>query len=270
MEKINTHRATVYFAAQDRETAEAIGRTAEESLRLVHDHWGLEPTGDLRLYVMNSWPGFLFHAAPVPWRLALALSFPIWALRVRRLWQVAGGWTQRFGRRLAVGVKPPRLLHAGDHSLGRHVFIPGASMEEKVRHVACHELTHACTCRLGLPAWLNEGLSMVAVDLLLGKATVLPATAAALAAAPLPPDRRGYPAFSRKNREDFLCYFVLGYWRVRFLEETRPGLLKKLLREAYCPGEWHGSLAAAYALGDGPSWLGIDRLAATHFRNPSV
>jgi hypothetical protein len=131
-------------------------------------------------------------------------------------------------------------------------------------------VTHACSGHLKLPAWLNEGLSMVAVDQLLGKATVLPATVAALGAAPLSPDRRGNPAFSRKKREDFLRYCVLGYWRVRFLEETRPGLLKELLAEKYRPGEWRESLAAAYPLGDGPPWPGLDRLAAAHFKNVSA
>jgi hypothetical protein len=57
---------------------------------------------------------------------------------------------------------------------------------------------------------------------------------------------------------------------VRFLEETRPGLLKKLLVEKYHPGEWRESLAAAYALGEGPAWTGLDRLAAAHFKNISA
>ncbi len=140
-------------------------------------------------------------------------------------------------------------------------------MEEKVCHLACHEVTHACSGHLKLPAWLNEGLSMVMVDLLLEKPTVLPATAVALGAAPVSSRQHRYPALSPKDREDFIRYFVLGYWRVRFLEETRPGLLKKLLAETYRPGEWRESLAAAYPLGEGPAWTGLDRLAATHFQN---
>jgi hypothetical protein len=267
MEQIKISQATLFFAGPDRETAEAIGRAVGESLRLVHDHWGLTPGGELSIYVMTSWAGFLFRAVPWPWRPALALTFPLWVSRVRRLWRVAGGWTQRFGRRLAVGIKPPRLILAGDRSLGERVFIPEENMEEKVRHLACHEVTHACSGHLKLPAWLNEGLSMYMVDLLLGKPTVRPATAAMLAAAPVSSRQRSYPALSPKDREDFLRFFVLGYWRVRFLEETRPGLLKKLLAETYRPGEWRESLAAAYPPGEGPDWTGLDRLAATHFKN---
>jgi len=270
MERKKIGPVLLSYEKTDAGAAEWIGRAAEESVRLIRDLWGLAPRGDMRITVMTSWPRFVFHSAPWPWRPLLGITFPLWALRVRRLWRVAGGWMQRYGQRLSVGVKPPRLIRSGDRSLGEAVFLREASMEEKIRHVTCHEVTHACTAHLKLPAWLNEGLSMVMADRLLEKPTVRPETAAALATPLASSHRRRYPAFSPGDRAEFIRYFVLGYWRVRFLEETRPGLLKKLLTENYKPGEWRESLAAAYPLGPEPAWAALDRLAAGHFERTIV
>ena len=267
MEKKKNEQMTLFFEASDGEAAEVIGRAAEESIRLVRDVLGLAPGGDLRIYVMRSWPHFLLHSAPWPWRILLGLSFPLWAWRVSRLWRVAGGWMQRYGRRLAVGVKPPRLIQAADRSIGERIFVREEDMEEKIRHITCHEVTHACSARLKLPAWLNEGLAMYMVDRLLGKPTVRAGTAVSLAQAPARAQRRNHPAFSSRNPEEFIRCFVLGYWRVRFLEETRPGLLKKLLAEEYRPGQWREPLAAAFQLGPEPVWENLDLLAAAHFQN---
>jgi hypothetical protein len=267
MERKKINQLTLFFEKSDSDAAEWIGRTAEESLRLVRDDWDLAPSGALRVYVMKSWPHFLLHSAPWPWRIMLGLTFPLWALRVRRLWRVAGGWMQRYGQRLAVGVKPPRLIRSGDRSMGELIFLPEENMKEKIRQLTCHEVTHACTAHLKLPAWLNEGLAMVMVDRLLKKPTVRAGTAVSLANVHASSYRRKYPAFSASNREEFIRYYVLGYWRVRFLEETRPGLVKKLLAENYRPGEWREPLAAAYQLGHESIWTDLDRSAAAHFQN---
>jgi len=267
MERKKLLRITLFFEASDSDAAAGIGRAAEESIRLVRDVLALASGGDLRVYVMNSWPHFLLHSAPWPWRILLGLSFPLWAWRVSRLWRIAGGWMQRYGRRLAVGVKPPRLIQSADRSIGARIFLDEENMAEKMRHITCHEVTHACTARLKLPAWLNEGLAMYMVDRLLGKATVRAGTAISLAQAPARAQRRNHPAFSSRDPEAFIRCFVLGYWRVRFLEETRPGLLKKLLAEDYRPGQWREPLAAAYQPGPGPVWENLDRLAAAHFQN---
>ena len=270
MERKKIAGAILFFAEPDRDAAGLIGRAAEEGLRLVRNHWGLAPNGDLRVYVMNSWPDFLFHSTPWSWRILLALTFPFWARRIGRLWQVAGGWTQRYGRRLAVGVKPPRLLLSAERSLGQRVFLPEENVEEKIRHISCHEVTHSCTARLKLPAWLNEGLAMVTVDLLVGKPTVRPETVAALAATPSSSYRRKYPAFSAKAPEEFIRYFVLGYWRVRFLEETRPGLLRKLLAKGRRPGNWLLEIAAACELEPGSAGADLDRAALEHFQEKAT
>ena len=31
---------------------------------------------------------------------------------------------------------------------------------EKIQHLTCHELVHACTAHLRLPFWLNEGIAV--------------------------------------------------------------------------------------------------------------
>lgn len=270
MERKALAGGTLIFDALDREAAGRIGAAAEEGLRLARERWELTPRGELQVHAMTSWPGFLFHAAPWSWRPWLLLSFPLWAGRVARLWRIAGGWTQRFGRRSAVGVKPPRLLREADRSLGERLFLAEPDMERKVRQIAVHETVHACSLHLRLPAWLNEGLAMTAVDGASGRATVRVDSLSLLARdgpgrrAGGDRDGRRYPPPSRRGAAAFLRVYAQGYWRVRFLEETKPGLLKQLLKGKRRGREWLPAIARALGSADsGGSEL--DQLVIRHF-----
>ena len=61
-------------------------------------------------------------------------------------------------------MKPPRLIQAGDGSIGERIFVKEAQVENKVQQIAYHELTQAFVAYLRLPAWLNEGLARLTVD----------------------------------------------------------------------------------------------------------
>lgn len=271
MERQSFPGGTLIFDALDREAAGRIGAAAGEALRLACERWGLAPPGDLQVHVLTSWPGFLFRAAPCLWRPGLLLTLPTWALRVARLWRIAGGWTQRFGKRLAVGVKPPRLLLVADRSLGGQLFLAEPDMERKVRQIAIHETVHACSLQLRLPAWLNEGLAMAAVDIAAGKATVRVDSLSLLAGhgpgrrAGGDHDGRRYPPPSRRGAEALLRVYAQGYWRVRFLEETKPGLLKELLKGKRRGREWLPAIARALGLAD-EHGAELDQLVTKHFK----
>ena len=60
-----------------------------------------------------------------------------------------------------IGIKPPRLLDRADRTIGGLLFRRGPDLHKKAELTTCHELTHACSARLKLPAWLNEGLAAV-------------------------------------------------------------------------------------------------------------
>jgi hypothetical protein len=259
---------TLFYEALDRGAAAQIGAAAEEALRLACQRWGLAPPGGLQVHALTSWPGFLFRAAPCSWRPWLLLTFPLWAARVARLWRIAGGWTQRFGSQTAVGVKPPRLLRLADRSRGERLFLAEPDLDGKVRQIAVHETVHACSLHLRLPAWLTEGLAMVAVDLVAGRTTVRGESLSRLVAAPsgsrAGEGGRRHPSTSGGGAEAFLRVYAQGYWRVRFLEETRPGLLKGLLAEKRRSREWLPAIAGALGLAD-ESGTELDRLVVRHF-----
>lgn len=255
----------LFFAARDNEAAGWLGAAAGEALRLARELWGLGPRGELQVHAMTSWAGFLFAAAPWGWRPWLAFTLPLWVSRVAKTWKMAGGWTLRFGGRVAVGVKPPRLLLAADRSLGERLFLSEPDVRGKVRQITWHETVHACSLHLKLPAWLNEGLAMFAVDRLAGKPTVRPETLSWLPEpAGVKPGRR-YPSHSQGAGEALLRLYARGYWRVRFLEETRPGLLKELLSAKHNPDEWLRSFAEACGLPESAGWTEVDMAVARHF-----
>ena len=114
----------------------------------------------------------MFHSAPWSWQFLLGATFPLWYFRQRRIWPYAGGYEQRYGRRLAVGVKPPRLMQEADESVGVRIFVQTADIEEKLERTTCHEMAHAFVGHLALPAWLKEGHAMVTVDRYMSRPTV--------------------------------------------------------------------------------------------------
>jgi len=110
MQKISINGLTQFFGAEDHDAAELISQACEKTMRLLHGRLGLDTPKGCQVYVMTSWLGFMFRSAPGPWKALLAVTLPLWAFRARKIWPLAGGWEQRYGKRRAVGVKPPRLL----------------------------------------------------------------------------------------------------------------------------------------------------------------
>jgi hypothetical protein len=261
METRSIKGLTLFFDAKEQEAAELVDGACEQSIELIHRLWGLETPADCRVYVMTSWPSFLFHSAPWPWRIWLGVTLPLRCARLQKLWGMAGGWTQCYGERRTVGVKPPRLLQAVDNRFRERIFSP-RKVEEWVEHNTCHELVHAFSAHLRLPTWLHEGLAMVTVDQLAGRPTVRAETLEALAR----PATGSRPEEGRARislDQEWLIYLaVRGYWVTRYLDETQPALLKKHL-ERRLP---HDVLERALAAEVGVDWSGIDALAVSHLK----
>jgi hypothetical protein len=257
---------TLFFDPREKEAAELIGQACEQSVEVIYECWGLDTPEDCRVYVMSSWVRFLFHAPPWPWRILVAVTLPLWYFRARKLWALAGGWHQQFGERRAVGVKPPRLLKAADTSIGERIFVKEDDVDERVRRHTCHELTHAFTSHLGLPMWLNEGLAMVTVDKFAGKQTIKPETVQALAQPPQDTSPGRYRQLRGKAMDDLVFYHCIrGYWLTRYLEDTRPVLLRDLLRQKHAHGVLEDQVAAAYGMELSEFWKRIDSTLASYF-----
>lgn len=237
----------IHFEVGDVEAGELVKQAAARSLTLVRDVWELPAPGDLHIYVMSSWQGFLKDSAPSGWKILLALSRPLWQRRIEQTWAVAGGWEQRYGRRVAVGIKPPRLLAQADKRLGERIFVTESNLNTKMETIACHELTHACSTHLRLPAWLKEGLAMFMVDRYLGRPSVRSETLDFLRNSPTPNPLggRGNPRIT--DEAGLLYLYAHGYWLVRWLEENCPGLLRDQLAQPQ-RGSWDDRLAAALGM----------------------
>lgn len=217
----------LYYPASEAEAAELVGDACQRTVALLRREWGLKPPADCRVYVMTGWLRFLFHSAPWVWRIMIGLTLPFWARRISGLWKVAGGWAQRYGSREAIGIKPPRLLQAADRSMGDQLFIRHDDMAREVQQVTCHELAHAFVHGLQLPTWLHEGLSMIAVDRLVGEQTVRSDTLERLAN-PKGMGTGGQQKLRLRDPEAVLDLYIRGYWLTRYIEQERPGLLRDL------------------------------------------
>ncbi len=249
----------------DAATARVIAGACEEALRLAKDSWGLDPPRDCRLYVMTSWRDFVFRSAPWPWKVMLAIHYPLWSSRVRRTWPISAGWTQHYGRRIAIGIKPPRLLEISDKSVGVLMYVEEKDPIAKVRHLTCHELTHAASAHLRLPAWLNEGLAAVSVDRFMGRPTIRDDTLELIRRFRPKGPPPTYRQLSGVRGEALAYHAVRGYWIVRLLEATQGGFLHGLLSRRRTSREIERRVAEALRLPAADFWSRIDGILGGSF-----
>jgi hypothetical protein len=266
METVQIESLTLLFDAKEQDAAELVGEACARSVALIGKHWGLDTPEDLRVYVMTAPYRFFLHSAPWPWRILLVMAVPLWAPRVKRTWPSVNGWTQGYGRRRAVGVKPPRLIQAGATPTARRVLCEPDSVESLVGQVTCHELVHAFTTHLRLPMWLNEGLSTRTVDHFAGKPTIQPSTVETLGSRNDGSRAEQYRHLRSGDMEGLIYHYVRGYWLTRYLEETQPELLRSLLSRRYPRKVLEARIADAYGLSNEAFWQQADRLVVLHFQ----
>jgi hypothetical protein len=271
VEIANINGLTLYFDLEEQTTADLIASACEKSIRVIRGSWGLEPPSDCRVYVMTSWPRFLFHSAPWSWRILLVASVPLWVFRVRKLWDHAGGWAQRYGQRRVVGVKPPRLIAASERSIGQQIFVQADDLRMKVEQVTCHELTHAFAAHLRLPMWLNEGMAMVTVDRYCREETVQRRTLETLARRH-PTEAVGPGSYRDLRMGDhgrLVYHCVRGYWLTRYIEDIAPGLIAGGLAQGLAARQLEDAVIAACGLEAHLFWSEIDGLLVSHFGEPA-
>ena len=265
MQIIPRNDITVVYDPSELETVEVISDAVERSLHLIQESWGLGNPEDCWVYVMTSWQGFFYQSAPWHWRILLTLTFPFWSSRARRMWPYSAAWTQRYGGRVAIGIKPPRLLEVSDKSIGRLMFVHENEPKIKIQHLTCHELTHACSTHLKLPAWLNEGIAAVTVDRLLEKRTIRRDTLDLLRIFKTNERPPTYRKLSRMDTQAIAYYGVLGYWLVQYLEEVRPGFLKHLFSSPPVSRIFDKAIAAELDIELDGLWSKVPGMIFTHF-----
>lgn len=272
METLSVSGLTLYFDAEEREVAELMSDACAKTVDLLRAEWGLSAPAGCRVYVMTSWLRFTFHAASWPLKVWLALFFPFWAFRARRLWKFSGGWALSFQRSPAVGVKPPRLIAQATvtGAMGRKIFLQEPDPDVKLQHITCHELAHAFTGHLRLPAWLNEGAAMLAVDKFAGHVTVLPETLASLNRVGSKTDPKSYRQLHNLNEDDLVYTYIRGYWIARYFAEAHPDVFADALSRRRRPAELVQTLSAAMGVSPEMFWQQVDSIVTAYFGESSA
>jgi hypothetical protein len=249
----------LYYDVEQQDAAELIGRACERSAQLCHQHWGLAIPADCRVYVMTSWRRFLFHSAPWPGKVYLALTLPFVARRASQIWPYAGGWALQYGSRRVVGVKPPHLIEASDRSLGEQIFVQDRDLSEIVGSVTCHELVHAFTFHLKLPAWLHEGLATLAMEYYLDRRIVREETLENLAHLGLKHKGLRTVRLCVDDTQLMLAQYARGYWLTRHIDEAQPEVMRDLLVARMGHEELNDRVAKAFGKERKSFWEDIDR-----------
>lgn len=244
----------VQYQPEDKDFAVRLLAAAEDCLERIEGKYHLRRPRRVRLVVLTSWFRFPFQTAPAYLQPSVVLFMPFWAFRSKRIWPWVGGWQQSYpGGTAAIGIKPPRLIERSDHSLGEQLFKRLDDPWQKSISLLAHELAHACSHHLRLPAWLNEGLAMAAADHVLEVDTVLPHSRDLINAERLSPKRIRQAVLGR-DHEALLALYASGYWLVRWLETSKPELLVDLLSSKHRPKLVQSMLEDALGCQTGELW----------------
>jgi len=261
---------TVFFDGQEKASADQLITACKQSVDTINEAWQLAVPEDCRVYLMTSFPGCVFLGAPLGSQILLGLTFPFWYREFKMRWLYAGGWSQRYGKRQVVGIKAPRLIAETPQAMGDNLFVKQENLDQKFLSIVCHELTHACSAGLDLPAWLNEGLAMVSVDRCLGTPSVLPSTLELLKSE----ENLGEPGdrinLENQSREQIILLYVRGYWLTRYLAENEPILLREILAGKIKPVEIETRVGENLNLASDPFWQRIDPFLADHYTQEPI
>jgi len=257
----------LYYESEEKETAGLVAAACERSVHLFQQRWGLSMPEDCRVYVMTSWLSFLFHSAPWPWKVYLALTLPLVARKARAIWPYAGGWSLSYGDRRVVGVKPYRLFQLGNRSIGEQIFLQNRDASDKVQTVTCHELVHAFTFHLRLPTWLNEGLATLAMEHYLERRIVRSDMLKSLTEQALENIIKGKDRSRVDQPQTLVAQYALGFWLTRYIEEARPELLRELFAERCKPRDLEVKVASAFGKERARFWREIGKELITWFQS---
>lgn len=257
---------SIYFDPEEREAADKLIIGCEQSIENIRSSWGLPVPGDCRVYLLTSWPRCVYLGAPLGSQVLLTLTMPFWYRDFKARWMYAGGWSQRYGQRQVVGIKAPRLIAGVVDAYGEKIFIREDDLYLKMLSVLCHELTHAFSAHLSLPAWLIEGLAMVTVDRCLGKITVRPDSLDLLGEPIQPHTPKDRINMQAQSREEIILLYIRGYWLTRFLADTQAELLNKALTTSMSASSLEETTAAALGIPPDLFWQKVEPLLVNHYR----
>jgi hypothetical protein len=262
-----SNKTSIYFTPEDKGTSDSLENVCKRSFNIIQSTWGLTEPSECRVYIMTSWLHFMFDTAPWYTRIYLAALFPFWWYRILKSWSYSGGWTIQYGKHIAVGIKPPRLLTGLDIRIGESIYIKEPDVLRKVEHITCHELTHAWSKHLHLPLWLNEGIAMVSVDRYMGYQTVKQESLDLMNRSSLALHGKSYADMNDMKKRDVAALYVRGYWITRFLIDTYPGLLQEILKKKRDYQDLEREIASAMGISRKKFLATIDEKVAAHYKS---
>jgi hypothetical protein len=229
-ERVDVMGVPVIYPAKYHDSGMAMAEAVEKTIAIVTEHWHLAVPKGCEVHVLTDLDEFVDQTVPKSLYHLVNLTKPLWQPRAQRAFTLAGGWMLPWPGCLAVGVKPPELVVRSTSRLGERLFVAVSDPLEKVQHLTCHELTHACTAHLRLPPWLNEGLAMRTVDHMVGYPTILETTRAMVQFDQSVLSSRAYRRIKPNDYDSLIRLYATGYWVTCQLEESHPTTLGELLK----------------------------------------
>jgi hypothetical protein len=268
--------ATIYFRHTERQTAALIEEVYARSVPLLHSMFGLRPAKELRFVVLATHWGFVRHCIPRRQKALVLVYLPFTLGQIKRIFAAGCSWTAEHKDHVLVGVKAIQSLGSLPELLQTSwadPTSPALSGEEWLRAWVRGQIIGACCQPYRLPDWLHAGIAGLIRD----HVSEPPSKPAGLArllerfgtldmeVAPLcnPEQANSLP---QEARDKLAAPDFLAYWVTRFIEESRPGLIRSLFQSG-CRGKAFEREIAA-ALGIDPTRFAADvvKLAAAHFR----
>jgi hypothetical protein len=139
-----------------------------------------------------------------------------------------------------------------------------------IQNVTCHELVHACSAPLRLPAWLNEGIAVFTTDRFMGKPVVRPETLNLVKnyTPKAPPPT--YRELSRMDKKAIAYHGIRGYWIVCYMEEKSPGFFRRMFSRRQDMRVPEHEMAMQLGIEEKSFWTDIDEAVVNYFNSQNT
>lgn len=219
----------LYYSKNHLAEVNLIKKYHDEVEEKISSLWKLEKPKNVKIYFINSsieYIRYSFGYYSFLGKLFLII-LPCIFLNFIRIWKEAAGVFVNINSNYFIFLK--KYDENRSSNIGKYIFHRKyINIEEYLKSIYSHELTHVFSEKLKLPQWLNEGLALYSSEIVLDNKII---NGKSLELMDEEKTKVNISNLNLKSEITRAYKYIKGYWTIKYLNEIYPGFLEKTFKE---------------------------------------
>ncbi|QOR36281.1 hypothetical protein IMX26_05565 [Clostridium sp. 'deep sea'] len=212
----------IYYKDKNIKTLNLVKQSFKNVTRELKISYNLVPPQNLKIFIMNSWQGFVYVSTPLFLWPFVGFHLMLLNRKMKKLWPAIGGWSKSYNDKYIIGIKDLTLMKHKNNYYSKDkesaIFYKKNGDNEVITHLVIHELITHSLNKYQYPQWLIEGLTLNTLETILNIQKVKHSTLETL---------KNYNEQSLQTEP--LSNYIIGYWFVKYLNESNSQHIKEQL-----------------------------------------